>query len=417
MPLRRYIMVFWMVALLLTNGACAFFNRQPESRFNAGQLQELGEKFLAAGSLGQALKYLTEAESQEPNNPVIQYDLAQGYEERGMDTPALEHYLKAVKLKPDYADAHNALGAFYARRGNMENAEAHFKKALYNPFYETPHMAYYNLGLLYEKRGETQRALEQYQEAIRLNGSYGMAFYHIGLMLENLRRADAAKEAYGKAIQNSPDLVEAHFRYGVMSYTAGEMENAILSLSRVIKLAPHTTMATEARKYLERLQGAMGSSNSNSSKLPPSDRISHLEVISDQDLQRQSTRPVSSPPAKSRPDEPSAFLAEQKAAPAPPTEPQPQMEASAPLPPGTQWTYIVQVSSFLNKENAEALGQKLKAKGYKVAVKPLQHQVLGQVYIVQLSPVSEESKANTLMAQVESDELVKPIIIKVPASY
>ena len=70
----------------------------------------------------------------------------------------------------------------------------------------------------------------------------------MGLLLEQSRRADEAREAYGNAIEFAPDLIEAHYRYGVMSYTAGELENAFYSLNRVVKLAPRSTMAEDARK-------------------------------------------------------------------------------------------------------------------------------------------------------------------------
>ena len=425
MSLRRCIKVLWVVALLLTSEGCALFDTRSEPQYTTEQLRDMGEKLMAANALGQALKLLTEAESRAPRDPVIQYDLGRGYELRGMEAQALEHYRKAVDLKPDYAEAHNALGAFYARRGDTDSAELHFMRALGNPFFSSPHIVYYNLGLLYEKRGESQRALEQYQQAVRLQPYYGLAHYHIGQMLENLKRADAAREAYGKAIECSRDLVEAHFRYGVMSYMAGEMENAIYSLSRVVKLAPHTTMASDARKYLDRLQGAMGSGASRSSNLLPSERISHLEVISNRDLQSQGTAsaatPSSLPAGSTGVQEYSASIGEQKISStqtaSPSTGSKLQPEAPSPPPPGTQWTYIVQVGSFLDKDNAEDLKQRLKTKGYNVLVKPLQHQVLGQVYIVQFNPVTDEAKASTLLAQVEGDEKVKPIIIKVPASY
>ena len=48
------------------------------------QLQQMGEKFLAARDLGQALKYLSLAEKRRPNDPVIQYDLGLAYYERGL---------------------------------------------------------------------------------------------------------------------------------------------------------------------------------------------------------------------------------------------------------------------------------------------------------------------------------------------
>lgn len=412
MPFRRWVQMAWVVALLLTTGACATFGGSPESKFTTKQLRDMGEKFLDGGSLGQALKMLTEAEARVPRDPEIQYLLGRGYEGRGMDTQALEHYRKAVILKPDYAEAHNALGVFYAKRGDLYKAEDHFKLALNNPFYETPQIVYYNLGLLYERRDETEDALAQFQKAVRLAPDYGQAYYHMGLMLEKLRRADEARDAYGKAIEYDPNLVEAQFRFGVICYTAGEMENAIHSLSQVVKLAPYSTMGTEARQYLERLQGAMGGVASRSSSLSPSERISHMDVINEQDLQRRES-PI--PPDSARTEAKNSSTPVEKLL-SPRVEPEPEPDQAS-LPPNTHWAYIVQLGSFLDKENAELMRQRLKTKGYDPIVKPVQHQVLGQVYIVQLHPVKDESKASTLMAQVERVEKVRPIIIiKVPES-
>ena len=160
-----------------------------------------------------------------------------------------------------------------------------FKKALANPFYTTPQLALYNLGLVYEKKGDPETALKQYQEAVRLQPNYGVAYYRMGQLLEELRRADEAREAYGRAIEFAPDLAEAHYRYGVMSYTAGELENAFYSLNRVVKLAPHSTMAEDARKYLERLQTVIPSGPSlRSLPPPPGERLSQLDVMTNRDL-------------------------------------------------------------------------------------------------------------------------------------
>lgn len=426
MTLSRRIQVLGLVALFLSVAGCAsienlFGKKEPEDQFTTEQLREMGEKYLAAGALGQALKMLTVAENRAPADPVIQYDLGSAYEQRGMYDQAFTHYQKAITLKPDFSEAHNALGAFYAGRNDLDKAEWHFKRALGNPFYETPHLVCYNLGLLYEKQGQPELAMQQYQEAVRLQPAYGLAWYHIGMLYEAMRRADAAREAYGRAIESAPDLVDAHLRYGVMSYTAGEMENALYSLNRVVKLSPHSNSASEARRYLERFQGmTVSGSGSRSFTLSPSERLSHMEVMGDQDLLPQSARSSSTVPSSPRPAAADTFMQDKKAAAlSPKSQPKPLEQAppAAPAqpPPDTHWTYIVQVGSFLDKDNAEALRNKLKSSGYDPVVKPLQHQVLGQVYIVQLKPVTDEAQASSLMAQVEKDEEVKPIIIKVPA--
>ena len=122
------------------------------------QLQDMGEKYVAAGDVANALKCLTEAEKKKPESAVIQYDLGLAYNKRGMQNEALAHLQKALKIKPAFPEAWNAIGTVYAERGQLELAQEAFQKAVNDPFYQTPQLPAYNLGRLYEKKGDTTSA-------------------------------------------------------------------------------------------------------------------------------------------------------------------------------------------------------------------------------------------------------------------
>ena len=248
------------------------------------QLQDMGEKYVAAGDTANALKFLTEAEKKKPDSAVIQYDLGLAYNKRGMQNEALAHLQKALKINPAYPEAWNAIGTVYAERGQIELAQEAFQKAVNDPFYQTPQLPAYNLGRLYEKKGDTERALMQYQDAVKFDPNYGLAWYRIGQIQETMRRGDEARHSYGKAVTASPDLAEAHLRYGVMSYLAGDMEAALFSLNRVTRLAPDTAMADEARKYLDKLRGV--------ATISPTD----IEVISNGEVKKQQIKSQLPPP-------------------------------------------------------------------------------------------------------------------------
>lgn len=85
-----------------------------------------------------------------------------------------------------------------------------------------------------------------------------------------------------------------------------------------------------------------------------------------------------------------------------------------PSPSGGPMNYSVQVGSFKDKQNAEEMQQNLQKKGYQVVMKPTMHPKLGQIYVVQLTPVGDVRKASTLVEQIRNEERVKPIIVKVP---
>lgn len=375
-----------LLIIILVCWGCASWSRDPAGNFTANQLQSMGEKFLAARDYGQALKYLTLAEEKRPKDPTIQYSLGLAYYERGLKFDAYTHLKRALALKPDYAEAENALGRYYAEQGQLDLAQLSFEKAIANPFYSTPHFALYNLGLIYEKKGDLNSALKQYQEAVRIQPGYGIAYFQMGQVLEQLRRGDEARQSYGKAIEYSPDLVAAHYRYGVMSYTAGELENALYSFNRVVKLAPDSEMAAEASRYLERLQSLLPKGSVPKTSMSAGS-VEQVDIIRNRELLDQQVAAVVRDERKG------------------------ENQSSA-----ASRHYIVQLGSFLDKDNAEDLQKKLERKGYTTVIKPYKHQVLGDLYVVQLKPVEDADKATMLMLQVEREGHGSAIIIEVPAN-
>jgi type IV pilus assembly protein PilF len=226
----------------------------PIKTMNADQLREMGEKFMAADDVPNAMRYLTAADQKQPNDPLIQYDLGDAYDARGMPEKALEYFQLALKLKPDYSEALNALGKVYGELGRTEEALQAFQQALNNPLYPTPHYALYNIGLLYETQNNPQMALTFYQRASQANKSYAAAYYRAGKILEATGKKEEAREAFGHAIQIAPNMAEAHFDFARLSYQVRDYTAAHFSFSRVVKLAPNTPMATEAGKYVQALE-------------------------------------------------------------------------------------------------------------------------------------------------------------------
>ena len=76
---------------------------------------------------------------------------------------AAEAYREAVKLHPEYAQAHVMLGLTLASLGQIEEAAEFFREALeIQPNNATAH---FNLARLLEGQGKTEEALGHYQQA------------------------------------------------------------------------------------------------------------------------------------------------------------------------------------------------------------------------------------------------------------
>jgi tetratricopeptide (TPR) repeat protein len=82
---------------------------------------------------------------------------------------ALPYLEKAVSLRPDYASALSTLGAIKIEEGNFELAEEYLTRALKtSTSRETLLTIHGNLGILYLKRRDRQRAIESFEKVLEL---------------------------------------------------------------------------------------------------------------------------------------------------------------------------------------------------------------------------------------------------------
>jgi tetratricopeptide (TPR) repeat protein len=67
--------------------------------------------------------------------------------------------------------------------------------------------AYFNRGRAWSDKGLTVRAIEDFDQAIKLDPNYAIAIYNRGLASQNLGRADEAAQYFAKAKQAGPRLI------------------------------------------------------------------------------------------------------------------------------------------------------------------------------------------------------------------
>ena len=86
---------------------------------------------------------------------------------------AIAHLRKALKIKPNFAEALSNLGLALQKEGKLDEAIAHFRKALeIKPGFAD---ARYNLGCVLFQQGQLDEAMDQFQEALRINPGYTQA--------------------------------------------------------------------------------------------------------------------------------------------------------------------------------------------------------------------------------------------------
>jgi len=103
-----------------------------------------------------------------------------------------------------------------------------------------PHLAvaWYALGIAYEKSGETEKTIESYQQAIRINPEYASAWYNLGNDYARSGQAAKAMDAYQQAIRINPEDADFWYNLGIIYTGSGQTAKAIEAYQQAIRINP-----------------------------------------------------------------------------------------------------------------------------------------------------------------------------------
>lgn len=178
---------------------------------------QLGQQYMENGDLQDAMVKLNKALDFDPNYVPAHTVLAVVYE-RINDMPNAElHYRKAQALAPTKGDTNNNLGWFLCNRvGKTAEAMPYFQKALADPFYQTPSLAWTNAGTCLSRSRDLAGAEVDFRKAIELDPQNGEALYQLAnvLYLQNdafrarafIQRFDALGQPSAAALKLGHDI-------------------------------------------------------------------------------------------------------------------------------------------------------------------------------------------------------------------
>jgi len=95
---------------------------------------------------------------------------------------------------------------------------------------------YYNLAVAYYALGERERAIDDYNEAVRLNPEYAAAFNSRGKAYHDLGQHARAIEDYGEAVRLNPEYSTAYNNRGIAYYDQGRHEHAIEDYGAAVRV-------------------------------------------------------------------------------------------------------------------------------------------------------------------------------------
>jgi protein O-GlcNAc transferase len=154
----------------------------------------------------------------------------------GRNDLAFDCLQAAIRLKPDFADAHNVLGILMAGLNKPAEAAASFQEAIrLKPDFAE---AYNNLGSLLLQHGRFEEAEAILRQALRLRPDSAEIAFNLGFVLAKQERIDEAIACNRRAVQLKPDHADAHanLAHGLME--RGQLDEAVAEYRVALRLKP-----------------------------------------------------------------------------------------------------------------------------------------------------------------------------------
>jgi len=145
-------------------------------------------------------------------------------------------YREALKLRPDYAEAHNNLAVVLRHLGQEQEAAAHYRDALQaRPMYPEAH---YNYGLLLASQGKLTGAADHLAKAIEQRADYAAAHHALANVLKLRGDKAGATRAYERALEIRPNSAETRNDCAVFLHQTGQPVAAREHFREALRLRP-----------------------------------------------------------------------------------------------------------------------------------------------------------------------------------
>jgi len=248
---RGAVALVLLLAIVATSLGCTSESEVQKKAVKDGQYHfQLASNFFNEQMVPQALRELLIAVETDPTNADVLHLLGFIYMGRRDYNRAIEYYQKAIESREDFYICMNNLGTAYLAAERWEDAIALYEDLVNKPMYNTPELAYNNLGWALYKLGQQRRAADALEMAVFLQPRMCLAHNNLGLVRQEQGNPVGALRSYHTAIEKCPTYAEPHFHMALLLVQRGD-PSARLYLQRCYELASDASWGDRCRSYLE----------------------------------------------------------------------------------------------------------------------------------------------------------------------
>lgn len=210
------------------------------------------------GNYSAAKAMLEHAIRLDPNHYDARYNLGVALAKSGEPAAARTQLQKAVQLDPSAPEAHFQLSSVLRALSLTKDAQQEldlYKQSTAQRTKKDIAATKANQGNALLAKGENQKAVELYKEAVEQDPKNAHMFYNLALALDRQRDYQAEQQALEKGLVLDPHFAAAHNQLGYLSLQAGQTGKAEQEFKAAITLDEHYA---EAQNNLGTLYGQQG---------------------------------------------------------------------------------------------------------------------------------------------------------------
>jgi tetratricopeptide (TPR) repeat protein len=219
---------------------------------NAEAHKILGRDLMTIGRFDAAQTEFTQGIRYNPQSAEMHFDLGKLFSIQDDWKAALKEFEAAVRIDPTYMEAFDGLGFAQEAVGDEAGAIASYQRAI--ALNEAAHgtfvSSYVNLGALYNRKGDLEKALEYSGSALRLDPKSDGAWFQKAKAREAQGRLDDAVDALNQGISVNPRASAYYYVLARVYRRLGKMEESRKALDSFTRLDKETNDIEEMRRSL-----------------------------------------------------------------------------------------------------------------------------------------------------------------------
>ncbi len=150
-------------------------------------------------------------------------------------------YSRVLAQNPDHANALHLSGVIAHQSGESRKAVDLIEQAV--RLAPSVPMFFYNLGAAYNAIAEYEKAVENYQKALSIDPNYAEVYTNLGNTRKNQGKTDEAIACHRKAIELKPDFADAYNNLGAVYNHLHRYDDALVCFRKTLEINPNSVEA------------------------------------------------------------------------------------------------------------------------------------------------------------------------------